>query len=310
MTGEDLDHLTVAWENWAAAPLTSTRKIARARLHLIFLLVRFGALRLAEALAFDPPDIDLQTGLLQTRGAFGRHLLLPMHSLRPLRRILSMEEASQPGFLHLDSGFIRRAFHNVATLAGVKPSWAGPRALRYLRGHELLRQHMPLKLVQDYLGLARPAQISAFLEFIATYGDAPAASRDANTFTGVIEEITTGVRTTQIRLRTFSGLRLTAHCAMRESARLEPQPEMVVSARIAPDRILLGKQYAGYANVLAGKLTALYNDGVEAFIALELAGGEILQAEMESSLLADFEPELGQDVLACFPARAVFLLAI
>lgn len=310
MTGEGVEQLTVAWENWAAAPLTPARKVARARLHLIFLLVRFGGLRLAEALAFEPADLDLQTGLLQTRGAFGRHLLLPMHSLRLLRRILSLEEARQPGFLHLDSGFIRRAFHNVATFAGVKPAWAGPRALRYLRGHELLRQHMPLKLIQDYLGLARPAQISAFLEFIAAYGDSPAASREANIFTGVVEEITTGVRTTQIRLRTFSGLWLTAHFPLRESARLEPQPEMVVSARIAPDRILLGKQYAGYANVLAGKLTALYNDGVEAFIALELAGGEIMQAEMESSLLADFEPEQGLEVLACFPARAVALQAI
>lgn len=302
-----LDQLALAWENWAAMPQAPARKIARARLHLIFLLIRFGGLRLAEALAFEPIDLDLQTGLLQTRGSFARHLLLPLQGRRSLRRILSLEEASKQGFLHLDPGFIRRTFHKIASFPGFSPAWAGPRALRYLRGHELLTQHMPLKLVQDYLGLARPTQIGAFLEFISSTCAGLAESREPNTFTGVIEELAAGVRSMQIRLRTFSGFKLVAHCAMQEFARMEFRPQMVVRARIAPDQIVLGNQYANYTNVLAGKLTALYNDGVESFIALELKDGEIVQAEMESCLLAGFEHEHGQEVLACFPARAVAL---
>ncbi len=85
---------------------------------------------------------------------------------------------------------------------------------------------------------------------------------------------------------------------------------MVVRAKIASDRIVLGNEHVNCANFLAGKLSALYNDGMESFIAIELAGGEIIQADMESCQLAGLDLEQGQRVVACFPARAVTLQAI
>ena len=43
--------------------------------------------------------------------------------------------------------------------------WWGPRAIRYARGLELLDLHVPVNLVQKFLGQQKPSQIAAFLNF-------------------------------------------------------------------------------------------------------------------------------------------------
>ena len=48
-----LEQLTLRWEAWEKEATTTARKIARARLHLLFLLIRYGGLRLGEALNMD-----------------------------------------------------------------------------------------------------------------------------------------------------------------------------------------------------------------------------------------------------------------
>ena len=41
-----LEQLTLRWEAWEAEATTTAKKIVRARLHLLFLLIRYGGLRL------------------------------------------------------------------------------------------------------------------------------------------------------------------------------------------------------------------------------------------------------------------------
>ncbi|MBQ8173241.1 MAG: transporter, partial [Mailhella sp.] len=53
LTRQDLEQLTLRWEQWEAEATTTSRRIVRARLHLLFLLIRFGGLRLGEALELD-----------------------------------------------------------------------------------------------------------------------------------------------------------------------------------------------------------------------------------------------------------------
>ena len=40
LTRQDLDQLTLRWEQWEAEATTNSRRIVRARLHLLFLLIR------------------------------------------------------------------------------------------------------------------------------------------------------------------------------------------------------------------------------------------------------------------------------
>ncbi len=75
----DLDQLTLQWEIWAAGATTTTRKIARARLHLLFLLFRYGGLRLREALILDAKKaIDTSNGMVRVKGTSPRDILLPI----------------------------------------------------------------------------------------------------------------------------------------------------------------------------------------------------------------------------------------
>ena len=45
LTRQQLESLTLCWEQWEAEAATRTQKTLRARLHLIFLLMRYGGLR-------------------------------------------------------------------------------------------------------------------------------------------------------------------------------------------------------------------------------------------------------------------------
>ena len=117
LTREKLEALSRCWEQWEAEAATPQRKVARARLHLLFLLLRHPGLRLGEALELDArKDVDTVTGMVHVPGPNSRDVLLPLSAMRHVRRILSLPEAESMGrdFLHFDQGFIRKSFYAVA----------------------------------------------------------------------------------------------------------------------------------------------------------------------------------------------------
>lgn len=306
MTAGQLDQLALAWEIWAAEPPTPARKIARAKLHLLFLLIRFGGLRLIEACNLDlRRDLDVETGMIHVPGTYRRNVLLPLYCMRPIRGILSLPEAGNPGFIQLDPGFSRRTFYAVAATVGIDSSEAGPRALRYQRGYELLSLHVPLKLVQDYLGLARPGQIAAFLKF----ANPKLQEHAKNCFTGIVTDIQAGMRSAVIKLKTFSGLILSSFSDMQSLMRLEPRPGLVAEAFIVPGQIMLAHRGVNlpFANCLQGHLSSLFADEVESFAVIELADKNLIHADIEAILLKGLDLKPGVEVNILFPARAVQL---
>ena len=59
-----LEQLTLRWEAWEAEATTTAKKIVRARLHLLFLLIRYGGLRLGEALGLNARETGLPLVLI------------------------------------------------------------------------------------------------------------------------------------------------------------------------------------------------------------------------------------------------------
>lgn len=118
---QQLESLTLCWEQWEAEATTRTQKILRARLHLIFLLMRYGGLRLGEVLALVPRAcIDTITGMLRVSGSNAREILLPVSAMRNIRRILGLPQAAEPDFLQFDQSFCAKNFTPWAA------SWACP----------------------------------------------------------------------------------------------------------------------------------------------------------------------------------------
>ena len=320
LTRQDLDALTLRWEQWEAEATTTSRRIVRARLHLLFLLFRFGGLRLGEALELDAKAaVNVITCMVHVPGASARDVLLPMGCMRNIRRILSLPEADEMGveFLRFDQGFVRRKFYEVAKPLGLDSALVGPRALRYARGLELLELHVPFNLVQKFLGQEKSSQIAAFLDFAGgrartlISGASPNdESRDSrNSILGTVTAIEIGMRSVRVEVSAFSDIRLIALCSHKEFSRLDLHLHQVVTAFIDPDQIIVAPEShaGGFSNRLSGPVEELHRELVETFIGVGLADGTKIYSHQETDVLDRMRLYEGRKVWLFFPARAVKL---
>ncbi len=322
LTRQDLDALTLRWEQWEAEATTTSRRIVRARLHLLFLLFRFGGLRLGEALELNAKAaVDVVTCMVHVPGASARDVLLPMGCMRSIRRILSLPEAEEMGaeFLRFDQGFVRRKFYEVAKPLGLDSALVGPRALRYARGLELLELHVPFNLVQKFLGQEKSSQIAAFLDFAGgrartlISGTSPGGdSKDCrNSMLGTVTGIEVGMRSVRVEVTSFSDIRLIALCSHKEFSRMDLHLHQVVTAFIDPDQIIVAPEShsGGFSNRLSGPVEELHRELVETFIGVGLADGTKIYSHQETDVLDRMRLYEGRKVWLFFPARAVTLSA-
>ena len=330
LTRQQLEALTLRWEQWESEAATRAQKIARARLHLLFLVFRYGGLRLGEALSLEPcRAIDTVTGMMRVSGANAREILLPLSAMRHIRRILSLPQAAKPGFLRFDQGFVRKKFYAVGETMDLPAAMVGPRAIRYSRGLELLALHVPMPLVQKFLGQQGAAQLRAFLKFsggeacrllagqkaglesAGHNGPAAAADDGTNLFFGVVSGISSGMRKIQVELTTFSDVRLAALCSPEEAGLLELHENQVLSVHVDPARIVVcaEKMSASLVNRLHGVVESLHADMVETFVCLGLPDGTTLRATLDTRAVGKLHLVEDKKVFAYFPAGAVRLLA-
>ena len=320
LTRQDLDALTLRWEQWEAEATTTSRRIVRARLHLLFLLFRFGGLRLGEALELNAKAaVDVVTCMVHVPGASARDVLLPMGCMRNIRRILSLPEAEEMGveFLRFDQGFVRRKFYEVAKPLGLDSALVGPRALRYARGLELLELHVPFSLVQKVLGQEKSSQVAAFLDFAGgkarklISGDtAQSESRDCrNSMLGTVTAIEVGMRSVRVEVTAFSDIRLIALCSHKDFSRMDLHLNQVVTAFIDPDQVIVAPEShsGGFSNRLSGPVEELHREQVETFIGVSLPDGTKVYSHQETAVLDRMRLYEGRKVWLFFPARAVTL---
>lgn len=71
LTSEQLDAVSKAFLDWYKASVSTTQGRSRGRLWLVFLLIRYGALRLGEVLSLDDrTDLDFARSVVSVRGQF------------------------------------------------------------------------------------------------------------------------------------------------------------------------------------------------------------------------------------------------
>lgn len=312
---EELASLTLAWEAWEKGVSTPARRIVRARLHLVFLFVRYGGLRLKEVLGMHARALlDLESGLLSVPGDNAREIMLPLGCMHHFRRILSLPEAENAGFLSLDEGFVRRKFYLVAETCSLEPSRAAPRALRYARALELLSLRVPLSMVQKYLGQPGPAA-AFFLNFaggeLADYILSKArAGRDAkdNIFVGIATGAKMGLRRAEIEIACFGNTLIRAQASLDRLQDLDlGSHRQVVTFRIPPNAMALALSpcQTSQANTLEATLTGLHADAVEGFATAHLACGVTLTVALEWGNICPSDLYEGRRVWLHFAAASV-----
>lgn len=144
-------HELLAVETWlwerAAAARGPREKRPRLRMWLIFMLLRYGAVRLVEIFALRPHDLDLENGVLRVGGQFRREVPLPLTVSRRLRRILE-DPTLFPASLELmrcDASYVRRCLQHCGEACGLPKGLLSARALRHSRALELARQGLPCR---------------------------------------------------------------------------------------------------------------------------------------------------------------------
>lgn len=296
---QELARLTDAWAIWAREATSPGRAVARARLHLFFLLARYGGLRSSEIRAFvEEAKFDSQSGLLQLKD---RRLFLPTAALRPMRRILSLPEAGAKDFLRPDAGFLRRTFYEMAALSNLPPAACAPRALRYARAAELLAMHIPPQTVANTLGISSASQLARLF----VHDNAPPAP--LNSFSAVIAALETDYRAGRLILQTLCGLEFSAILPLDQLADIEAGAGKSVTAAVLPGLIFPSATPLPFANRLHCERLSLAVDGVETRLRL-LAGGQIELLALLDMAICDIEYlRQNADLDVYIPAHAIRL---
>lgn len=143
-----------------------------------------GALRVSEALALKPSDIDLKTGRLHVRqgkGAKARVVGLDNGGLRVLGEWVRRRESlgfddrkaflfcsvkKQGGGSKLATSYLRRYLSKLAGDAGIQKR-VHPHMLRHTRAAEMAAEGLPMDVIRDALGHTSLATTDAYLRAVA-----------------------------------------------------------------------------------------------------------------------------------------------
>jgi site-specific recombinase XerD len=169
MTADEVRALIKACSNRAP---TGVRNQA-----LIVALYR-GGLRISEALALKPKDLDREAGtirVLQGKGSKARTVGLDPTAFAVIERWLERREAldingHRPLFCTLkgqpvQSAYVRALLPRLAARADIEKR-VHPHALRHTHAAELAREGVPLNLIQAQLGHSNVATTSRYLAHI------------------------------------------------------------------------------------------------------------------------------------------------
>ena len=230
---EELEIFTLAFENWAFQTDNPVKIASRARVHLFFLLTRYGAMRSQEIFNCDcHKDIDLSTGQIHVEK---RSLFLPVHALRSLRKILSLPESGNANFLRLDSGFIRRTFSAIAQMAGLNPELCSPRALRYARAAEMYALHIPVSVIARIMG----SQNVLSLEKLLLPQKKPARTESGqNVFYAIVRQIETANISARLILELSKSTFIYAICQLNTLLNAEPALNRSILISIPPEAVI------------------------------------------------------------------------
>ena len=147
-TGRISPRELLAVETWLWERATAARgpreKRPRLRMWLIFMLLRYAALRLVEIFEIMPTHLDFQEGVIRVPGTHetpGREVPLPLTISRRLKRVLE-DPALFPEtheLMRCDASYVRRCLQQCGAACGLPKGLLSARSLRHTRALELGR---------------------------------------------------------------------------------------------------------------------------------------------------------------------------
>ncbi len=274
MNSRQLASLESSFRSWAEAGRVDQR-LARRRILLIFLLIRYTGTKLSEVLglqldqALDSAGHTLHIPAAAGKG--GRSIALAGHFSQELRQFLQdtpFHAYLLKNGLQVDPAFVRRKFYERAADCGFGKQLASPEMIRRARAVELMQANVPLPAVQKFLGQATAGLTSAY----APFDDAALQSMTAwfveqegkqlssarNTVSGRVTAIQRGSIQALVEIHTAAQHCLRAIITVGSLKRMQLREGRLVTAEIKAPWLHLsrsGEDPAGSAdNCFAGKI--------------------------------------------------------
>lgn len=253
-----LDHLERSFREWAEGSGRADVRLARRRILIIFLLVRYTGVKLNEVLALNPfEDIDFndRTVLFRREDPPEKNVSRKVQISDALA--LEIQEAlSDPLFreslknrFDVDPGFVRRKFYERAEACGFPKKISGPEMVRKARAVELMLGNMPLPAVQKMLGHSTLNLTASHISFSAEdiqqvtrlFIDRESLRKTSarNSFFGKIQAIRKGSIQSLVTLTTVSGCQVTSVITNNSLEQLALKKGQVVSAEVKAPWIIL-----------------------------------------------------------------------
>ena len=302
---------TLLYERVQEVP-PSARRVARIRLYAIFILLRYGALRLPEISALTSADLSLENDCVTVKDAsHPRTVCLPPTICRRLRALFS------PGFfpfvdspLRINPATVRHAFARCARICRLSPGLCNARTIRASRVSELEHLGLPFPLVQVYLGRSHRALSESDRELLTSLcrKETPLLTSARNVFQGRVDEVQeTGIMV-RVRLKTSSGLAVTSLITDQSCRRLGIVRGRLLSASIKAPWVSIQRRAvcSGSDNLFQARVSTVRHDAFFAEVTAVLADGSLVCA-LETSLVDLPEPD--ERVLVAIPPLAVVLHA-
>lgn len=329
LQAEQLNALTEAFRAWREAATGPARRQARGRVWLAYLLLRFSAGRLGEVLALDDRvDLDLERGVVTLgRGeageGAGRRVQIPEDAARDLAEFLA--DPANQGLagqaLRLDQGYMRRQFQARGAEAGLPRELANPRVLRNSRAIELLRQGVPLTIVQEILGQGTVNLTAGFLSFaqedreriVRFHLDKETRLRTSarNSFQGRVTRIKKGSLLAQVELTTSGGFRLVSVITNDSLETLSLRRGLPVTALVKAPWVIIARgeepPRVSASNRLRGRVTRLNTDAISCEVIVTLGDNTQVCALVTMGSVAELGLAPGEEVWTVFKSSAVIL---
>lgn len=327
MDPQELLKLETAFRSWSEESARRDVKLSRKKILIIFLLIRYAGARLNEALGVDlSRDIDPK-GQLVRLGCFdessGRSVHVSAGLIDEMAKIAA-ENASPDSnrfSLRIDEGHVRRKFYERSVSCGLPRELGAPQAVRRARAVELMKNNVPLPVVQRILGQSSPnltASLVSFSEeeirqvtkhFVEKESSRKTSAR--NTFFGKIHRIVTGDVQSLLELRTFSGDPVFSVITNNSLSRLGLRSGSLATAEVKAPWVVIHKsspdQTCSSDNIFNGRIARILDGRIVSEITVRIHDGTEICSLMTAESLKNLELKESDEVWASFGSFSVII---
>jgi len=325
-----LNQMEQSFRKWAGSSRRADISLSRKRILMIFLLIRYTGARLNEVLALNPfEDIDYNRQVVcfgkngSEKGWKIREVQISEDLSNELRTALEDSLLKMPpaSCFQVDPGHVRRKFYERAAACGFLPAHGAPDAIRRSRGAELIRNNMPLPVVQRMLGHSTPNLAASYVEF--SDEDIQQAGRffiekeslrktsARNIFFGKIRGIQSGDIQSIIEMITLTGSTVTTVITNESRVRLNLNTGSLITAEVKAPWVILEKGRnepdCTAENRFQGTISRINSGQIMTEYAVKLEDGTELCSIMTREAGETIGLQVGETVWAMFNCFSVVL---